>query len=270
MPTAWQVFDKDSAPNVQLRQHVGLRVLRSWPAARRWSTITGCRRSTTLRRWTGRRPRGRSTAPTTARRGRPSTLAPAETGWSSGETRFYEFPNETAFAIHRFRWKGTGGEEFPRFAELGFNRAAVSQTPFNLYASSGAGINGGAGFLASDVGRAIRLQGSDGEWRWAEVVSYVSPGQVTIVLHGHALPDLSPIGRWQLGTFVAGQYPEAVLVYEERLALARQILRLFEQDRRSRQFLAGRGRRRRHVRSPTPAAARPTTSSGSPTATAIC
>jgi hypothetical protein len=148
----------------------------------------------------------------------------AETGWVGGETRFYYFYNETPFLTHRFHWKGNNGTEADntRFSEIGFNRAAVSQTPFTLTASSTAGINGGSGFLSTDVGRSIRLQGSDGEWRWAEITSYVSATQVLIKLHGQALPDLSPISRWQMSAFKAGAYPEVVAVYEERLALAKR------------------------------------------------
>jgi len=148
----------------------------------------------------------------------------AETIWTAGETRFYEFTNQAAFLFHRFRWNGTDGDIWTDagFAELGVNRTAASQTAFALTASSVAGINGGAGFQAGDVGRPVRLQGSDGVWRWAEIVSRVSATVVTVKLHGHALPDLSPISRWQLGAFKAGNQASAVTIYEERLALARR------------------------------------------------
>ena len=146
----------------------------------------------------------------------------AQSGWSNGERRYYEFFNKTPFEYHRFSWTGVNGATDSQFSELTMNMAAASQTPFNLTASSTAGINGGAGFQASDVGRNIRLLGSDGRWRWAEIISRSSTTIVQIVTHGFALPDLSPITRWQLGTFVPGKYPESGSLYEERLAFSRK------------------------------------------------
>lgn len=146
-----------------------------------------------------------------------------ETGWTAGETRFYEFANANAYEYHRLRWKGVDGSVGnSQIAEIGFNKAAASQTPFNLTASSTAGINDGAGFQASDVGRPIRLKGSDGKWRWAEISSRVSSTVVTIRLYGHALPDLSPIVNWRLGSWSASSgFPGSVALYSERVTWAR-------------------------------------------------
>src|SRR5690606_3969187 len=108
-----------------------------------------------------------------------------ETAWGGGETRFFEFANKTAYRYHRFQWLGNddpGGTPDTRIAEIGFNRAAASQMAFNLTASSTTGINDGDGFKTTDVGRSIRLQGSDGRWRWAEIISRVSSTVVTIKL----------------------------------------------------------------------------------------
>ena len=146
----------------------------------------------------------------------------SETGWSGGETRYYEFFNKTGFEYHRFTFKAINGATDVDFAELTLNRAAASQAAFALTASSTAGINGGAGFQASDVGRAIRLFASDGRWRWAKIALVTSPTVVMIRLYGYALPDLSPISRWRLGTFVPGKYVECGSLYEERLAFSRR------------------------------------------------
>src|SRR5690606_23448798 len=131
---------------------------------------------------------------------------------------------ETTYEYHRFRWKAVNGSDSgnSRFGEIGFNRRAENQTPFNLTASSTAGINGGQGFLSTDVGRSIRLMGSDGKWRWAEIVSRTSSTVVQIRLHGHALPDLSPIANWQMGAFSDQTgWPARVGFYQERLVWAR-------------------------------------------------
>ncbi|WP_246675471.1 hypothetical protein [Mesorhizobium sp. B2-3-4] len=145
-----------------------------------------------------------------------------ENGWAGTETRYFEFFNKTPYEYHRFRWLGNNGGDNTRIAEIGLNRAAASQTPFNLTASSTAGINDGAGFQTSDVGRNVRLLGSDGHWRWAEIKARTSATVVTIVIHGLPLPDLSPISRWRLGTLINGKYLESGSLYEERLAFSRK------------------------------------------------
>src|SRR5690606_31357778 len=87
--------------------------------------------------------------------------------WTATETKFFEFENETAYEYYRLSFKGGGGPDASnsQFAELGIHERAENQTPFELTASATDGINDGTGFVASDVGRAIRLMGSDGRWR---------------------------------------------------------------------------------------------------------
>jgi len=143
-----------------------------------------------------------------------------ETGWANSETRYFEFTNKVAYSYYRLSFSGGGGDDANDsvMAELAIHQAASDQTPFNLTASSTTGINDGAGFLTSDVGRSIRLWGSDGKWRWAEIASRVSSTVVTIRLHGHALPDTRPITRWALGAWSdATGWPNAGGIYEDRL-----------------------------------------------------
>lgn len=144
-----------------------------------------------------------------------------EVGWSGSEVRFYEFANETAYRYHSFRWYGVDGLNSTRFAEIGMNMAAASQTAFNLTASSTTGINNGQGFLSTDVGRHIRLLGSDGKWRWAVIQARTSSTVVTIKLYGHALPSLSPIINWQMGAWSEETgWPSCIAFYEGRLCFA--------------------------------------------------
>jgi hypothetical protein len=143
-----------------------------------------------------------------------------ETGWTNSETRFYDFPNSTAYEYYRLSYRGGGGavNAGSAFGEIGIHQKASDQTPFNLTLSSAAAINGGAGFLASDVGRTIRLLPSDGRWRDATIAARTSSTVVTIRLGGHALPDLNPISRWQLGAFSdESGWPASGAVYEDRL-----------------------------------------------------
>lgn len=147
-----------------------------------------------------------------------------ESGWAAGETRYFEFQNTTGYQAYRFIWTATGdtNNSYSSVGELGFHERAESQTPFNLVASATTGINDGAGFLTSDVGRTIALLGSDGRWRWARIESRASSTAVTIRLYGHALPDTTPIVQWKLGAFSAASgFPAAVSLFNERIMWAR-------------------------------------------------
>jgi hypothetical protein len=147
-----------------------------------------------------------------------------ETGWADGETRFYEFQNGTAYEYYRFSFQGGGGDGAANteLAELGIHRKATDQTPFNLTASAVTGINDGVGFVASDVGRPIRLLGSDGRWRWAKIIARTSSTVVTIQLYDHALPDLSPIINWRMGAWSdTTGWPGSVGFFTGRLCFAR-------------------------------------------------
>lgn len=146
-----------------------------------------------------------------------------EIGWGRGEVRFYEFSNQTAYSAYRLVVQGTAasGSNNLYLAELGIAEAGASMTPFNLTASSTTGINDGAGFQASDVGRAIRFLGSDGRWRWMQIAAVTSTTVVTVRKYGHALPSLSPTTTWRLGAWSDTEgWPEAIGLFEDRLAFA--------------------------------------------------
>jgi hypothetical protein len=147
-----------------------------------------------------------------------------QTNFTGSETRFYEFDNVVAFRYYDLLCSGGGGDDANNtsLAELSMHQSAATQTPFNLTASSTVGINGGAGFVATDVGRSVRLLGSDGRWRWAEIAARTSATVVTIRLHDQALPDLSPIIAWRLGAWsTTTGWPSDVAIYEDRLTFAR-------------------------------------------------
>jgi hypothetical protein len=143
-------------------------------------------------------------------------------GWVGGDRRYYAFPNTTGYQSYRMVWTSVDGGSATRIAALEIHEAGDAQTPFNFTASSVTAINGGQGFLTSDVGRNIRLMGTDGRWRWAKIEDHVSSTVVNIRLYGHALPDTSPITRWALGAFSAASgYPALVTLYDGRLCWGR-------------------------------------------------
>lgn len=143
-----------------------------------------------------------------------------ENGFAASERRYYEFTNETAYSAYRLNITSSGSAT-ARMAIANFmiHERAENQTAFGLTASSTAGINNGAGFSASDVGRSLKLLGSDGLWRWAEIVGVGSATFVTIRLYGHALPSRNGITSWRLGSWSTGTgYPQCVGSFQNRLA----------------------------------------------------
>ncbi|MDS1138580.1 hypothetical protein [Nitratireductor indicus] len=148
----------------------------------------------------------------------------AQTGWAGSETRFYEAPNKTAFRYYRLRCSGGGGSDGvdTTIGGLWLHQSADDQTPFDVTASSVNGINDGQGFLSTDVGRHIRILGSDGRWRWLKITSYTSSTVVKAVLYGQALPNTSSILNWRMGAWSDETgWPASIGFYNSRLCFAR-------------------------------------------------
>jgi len=145
-----------------------------------------------------------------------------QTGWAPGEARYFSFFNLTGYTRHRLFWRALNGGTGLEITQLVLHQLASDQTPFNLTASSTTGINGGAGFAATDVGRAIRILGGDGLWRWANIVARTSSTVVTVQIHGQALPSTTRVINWALGAWSASSgWPSAIAIYEDRLTFAR-------------------------------------------------
>lgn len=146
----------------------------------------------------------------------------SQTGWAPGEARYFSFFNLTGYTRHRFFWRALNGGTGIEFTQVVLHQLASDQTPFNLTASSTTGINGGAGFAVTDVGRAIRMLGGDGLWRWANIVARTSSTVVTIQMHGQALPTTTRLINWRLGAWsTSSGWPSSVAIYEDRLTFAR-------------------------------------------------
>jgi hypothetical protein len=145
-----------------------------------------------------------------------------ETGWFSGETRVYSMPNETAYTNYRITFRAREDDVTTAYVldEIGYHERAESAPAITVTASGIGPINSGQGFLTTDVGRSIRILGSDNFWRWARIVSRISATQITVKIYGQALPDTSPITRWRLGALYQGNHPACVTIHENRLALA--------------------------------------------------
>lgn len=108
---------------------------------------------------------------------------------------------------------------------LAANTTATTLTPsaangaITVTASATTGINGGAGFLATDVGRAIRIRHGS-TWGWAGITGVAS----TTVVNATVQRDFGAVtasADWRLGLWSdTTGYPAAGTFYEDRLCLA--------------------------------------------------
>lgn len=96
-----------------------------------------------------------------------------------------------------------------------------------IVASATTGINGGAGFASTDVGRVIRFLEAGGRWYWFVITAFTSTTQVTATFMGRddgdttAMPGHAASVLWRLGAWSGYEgYPRAVGLYEERLISA--------------------------------------------------
>lgn len=94
--------------------------------------------------------------------------------------------------------------------------AATTGTGINVTASSIVGINDGAGFQASDVGRWIRIQHA-AVMGWAKITSVTSTTVVVVTIK-QAFGATTASANWYLGawTSVLG-WPATIAFYEDRL-----------------------------------------------------
>ena len=88
-----------------------------------------------------------------------------------------------------------------------------------ITADSTVGINDGRGFLASDVGRLLRIDHS-GAWGWAVIAVVNSTVSVTADIR-RDFGAVTPIDQWRLGAWSdTTGWPRAVTFYESRSAWA--------------------------------------------------
>ena len=86
-------------------------------------------------------------------------------------------------------------------------------------ASATAGINGGSGFLASDVGRALRFK-SGSTWGWGTITAVSSTTVITVSVTT-AFASTTASSVWRLGVWgTANGYPGTVCFNQDRLVWA--------------------------------------------------
>ena len=96
------------------------------------------------------------------------------------------------------------------------NPAATTGSGVTITASSIVGINGGAGFKSTDVGRTIRMLHST-TWGYAEIVTFTDTLNVDVDIK-RDFGAATAQSEWRLGAW--GQtmgFPEVITFYEDRL-----------------------------------------------------
>jgi hypothetical protein len=93
-----------------------------------------------------------------------------------------------------------------------------------ITASAITGINNGAGFKSTDVGRLIRFEDSGNNWSWLTITAFTSATQVTATIEGPNLASTTASDGWRLGAFSdTTGFPSVVTFFEQRLVWAATI-----------------------------------------------
>lgn len=154
-----------------------------------------------------------------------------QTSWGGGQTRYFEFYNREAYEAYRLRWLGVADDTgtTTKIAQIGIgwngdyssSLGTDSSGVVTLTFSATTFVNGGAGFTASDVGRHLRILGTDGIWRWFFIETVTSTTVIKGRLYGYSLHTLKKIRRWKLGAWATANYPSKIGFYERRRVFAR-------------------------------------------------
>lgn len=141
--------------------------------------------------------------------------------YDGSKSVFFELDNETPYQAYRLNITNLrrNGLIEPRVRRLVMRDK--DETTLTLTASAVTGINKDTGFQSTDVGRLIRLKGSDTSWRSCEITEVVSPTEVTVKLLGEPLLDTKPVQQWRLGYWSETTgWPAVGGFFEDRLWLA--------------------------------------------------
>lgn len=90
-----------------------------------------------------------------------------------------------------------------------------------LTASATLGINGGVGWLDSDINRVVRWKDPAGDWTWVRIFARTSSTVVDVVVLGGAASATTATTAWHLGAYSdTTGHPGAVALFEGRLVFA--------------------------------------------------
>lgn len=140
--------------------------------------------------------------------------------YDNNKSVFFKIPNQTAYSVYRLTIASLtrNGPINPRVSALTIR--STTSTAINLTASSTTNVNNNRGFLSTDVGRIIRMQGSDNNWRQVVITAVVDATHVTVNLLGEPFGDLTPMQNWRMGAYSdTTGYPNTGTFQDDRLWL---------------------------------------------------
>lgn len=141
--------------------------------------------------------------------------------YDNNKSVFFEINNDVPYSYYRlnvYQLMRNGSIE-PRIRRLALREQ--NNASFTLTASSTQGINRDEGFVATDVGRLIRLKGSDSAWRSVEITAVNSATNVTVKLLGEPLLNVSAVRQWRIGYWSnTTGWPTCGDFFDDRLWLA--------------------------------------------------
>jgi hypothetical protein len=149
-----------------------------------------------------------------------------ETNWGDAERRYYSFVNKKRFKSYRISVTESNqsdtGQLGISIAYWGMSGGEGDRLAVTLTASDALGINGGLGFVASDVGRHIRLLSNDVFWHWYKIVERLSATQVKAELYSPPMVIIKGSTSWRLGAFSdTSGWPGRIGLFQERMFYAR-------------------------------------------------
>lgn len=137
--------------------------------------------------------------------------------YDSSKSVFFKIPNTTPYVHYRLRVTACtrNGAVQPSLRSLIMR---IPDTIITLTANQLDNINNGAGFQATDVGRLLRIKGSDSFWRPLVITEVDSTTVIKAKLLGEPFPDILPCQDWRLGVYSdTTGYPNCAEFYEDRL-----------------------------------------------------
>jgi len=140
--------------------------------------------------------------------------------YDNNKSVFFKINNDTAYSYYRLNIDTVtrNGAINPRVRSLVMRSTA--STTITLTASSVNGINNNQGFKATDVGRLIRIKGTDNTWRSLKITAFTSTTVVTAKLLGEPFVGLEAVTAWRLGYWSdTTGYPGYGCFYQDRMWL---------------------------------------------------
>lgn len=131
---------------------------------------------------------------------------------------FFSFENTTAYIKYRLNVKACyrNGPISPRVAQLYMTEDAAASV--TVTASAAAGLNGGTGFVATDVGRLLRVKGGDGTWRPLKITGFTSSTQVQAAPQKEPFFENATTTEWRLGLYSdTSGWPTCAVFFDDRL-----------------------------------------------------